>query len=184
MRSCFFIAFFTAMASFPLKAQNKAYFIELPPLNYIQQGLGISLGTENGHFQYGLSFNSFNTDFFKTGIIDVSGSVQTIRQLNFSSYTNFYFTKSRKWLYLGLALMPNWTEIIDDISKENQWVLSASVMPRIGLRWFPLKRVFYLGAEYGLNIPFYHQENMVVGMSSVDFEGSTGRPNFYFGFRF
>ena len=177
---------FLSMLSFTTSwAGGRDFFIEISPLYFFYQGGGGSLGIESGRWQHGFAFSTFNPDgFIQDGKIDVRNSYTTLRAMNFEPYTRFYFSKERKWLYLGLNFSPEMYLLQSDTSGFQTISMNIFANPKIGLRWFPFKRIFYFDANYTLNIKIFDGETRTFGIPEDTFSKLVGRPEFAVGFRF
>ncbi|MFY0672079.1 MAG: hypothetical protein JXQ87_01660 [Bacteroidia bacterium] len=163
---------------------GKQFFFELSPLYFLSQGGGGAIGTEKGHWQNGLAFNTFNpNEFYSNGKIHVTGSISAIRAMSFEPFTRFYFSKERKWLYLGLNLVPELYTLKDEKTGETSLSLSAYAKPKVGLRWFPFKRIFYLDAGYAMSIKILDSDVTQLTNPEFTFSDFIGMPEFSVGVR-
>lgn len=163
---------------------GKQYFIELSPLYFLSQGGGGAIGSEKGRWQNGLAFNTFNpSEFYSNGKIHVSGSIKAIRAMSFEPFTRFYFSKERKWLYLGFNLVPEFYTLRDENTGEQSLSLSAYAKPKVGLRWFPFKRIFYVDAGYAMSVKILDSDITQMRNPEFTFQDFIGSPELSVGVR-
>jgi hypothetical protein len=163
---------------------GKQYFFELSPLYFLSQGGGGAIGSEKGRWQNGLAFNTFNPSaFYSGGKIHVTGSVKAIRAMSFEPFTRFYFSKERKWLYLGLNLVPEFYTLEDQNTGEQSLSLSAYAKPKIGLRWFPFKRILYFDAGYAMSVKILDSDITQLRSPEFEFNDFIGMPEISVGIR-
>lgn len=168
-----------------LSAQTKKqYFVELSPLYFFYQGGGGAIGSEKGRWQNGIAFNTFNPqEFYNEGKINLLGSVKAIRAMSFEPFTKFYFSKERKWLYLGLNIVPEFYRLRDDVTGEESLSLSAYAKPKVGLRWFPFKRIFYVDAGYAMSIHILDTDISEIQQAKPEWNNFVGTPEISVGIR-
>jgi len=167
------------------QAQARTLFFELSPVYFFFEGGGGSFGSERGHWQYGISFSTFNPDgFVQKGSVNILGAFTTLRTMNFEPFTKFYFSKERRRLYLGLNMNPQLNFMRDDSTQNITPILSIFANPKVGWRWFPFKRHFYIDGSYAMRVLVFKGEAATIGTSALTWEDFVGVPELSIGFRF
>lgn len=175
-----------SILGFSRQAKARTLFFELSPVYFFFNGGGGAFGSERDHWQYGISFSTFNPDgFINQGNINVFGAVTTLRTMNFEPFTKFYFSKERRRLYLGLNINPQLNFLRNDSTLEISPVLSLFAKPTIGWRWFPFKRHFYIDGSYSINFLLFKGEpTTAIKPTDLQWEDYVATPQLSIGFRF
>lgn len=174
----------TAMSSSTL-AIGDEFFIEFSPLYFFYQGGGGSIGKEHGHWQKGIAFNTFNPSDFKLGKnFDLSGNLSTLRTMSFEPFTKFYFSRHRKWFYLGLGLVPQVYAVDDSQTGARSYKINGYIKPKAGIRWFPFKKFLYIDLSYALSMNIVNSKWMAPSQSDFTWKDMVYSPEASVGFRF
>lgn len=173
-------------AGFGKQAQGRTIFFELSPVYFFFQGGGGAFGKERDHWQYGISFSTFNPNgFINEGSISISGAITTMRTINFEPFTKFFFSRERRRLYLGFNINPQLNFLRNDSTSEVSPILSVFAKPRIGWRWFPFKRHFYIDGSYSMQFLIFNGEpTTAIRPSDLEWKSYVGNPELSIGFRF
>ena len=181
------LATLTALLSIPISANaqtGKQFFVELSPIYFLYEGGGGAFGREKGRWQNGFAFSTFNPDkFYSQGKLSLTGSISAVRTMSFEPFTKFYFSKERKWLYLGLNIVPEFYTLEDDKTGEQALSVSAYAKPKIGCRWFPFKRIFYVDAGYTMSFKIFESELTQISSSQLQYADFVGAPELSIGVR-
>ncbi|MGB0429976.1 MAG: hypothetical protein ACPGLV_05845 [Bacteroidia bacterium] len=163
---------------------SKQYFVELSPLYFIHKGGGGAIGSEKKHFQSGLAFSTFDPgSFYSDGKIMVSGSVKAVRAMSFEPFTKFYFSKERKWVYLGLNIVPQFYTLQDQTTGEQSLSISAYAKPQIGCRVFPFKKILYLDVGYAMSVHLFDSDITELKQAELTWNDYVGAPQISLGVR-
>ncbi|MBI3143068.1 MAG: hypothetical protein HYZ16_09590 [Bacteroidetes bacterium] len=185
MRGGLFLVLWVGLLLWSPKAQcQKQYFFELSPLYFFYQGGGGAIGAEKGHWQNGFSFTTFNpSSFVQGGKVHVTGSYQALRAMNFEPFTKFFFSKERKWVYLGLHLVPEIYQVLDQSTGTTNYQINLYAKPKAGIRWFPFKEVLYLDLGYAVSVRLLDAPLDHVNGSTLQWNDYVGYPEASIGLR-
>lgn len=148
----------------PLQLSIDAY-----PFLFLASGGGGSIGLEFGNWQVGaIGFSTVPPDFIKNTFFENADNVKIRRNNAVEFFANYYLHKNRKGIYAGILGGPEWFMMEDKVSGAKETVVKSYVVPRMGLRTFPFKKIFYADASLGWSFNMSGTENLKVGQTTYN----------------
>jgi hypothetical protein len=148
----------------PLQLSIDAY-----PFLFLSKGGGGSLGFEFGNWQVGLiGFSVAPPDYIKNTFFENADNVKVRRNNAFEVFANYYLRKDRKGIYVGVMGGPEWFMMEDKLSAVKETIVKNYVVPKMGLRVFPFKKIFYADASFGWSFNLSGTEIKTLGESSYN----------------
>jgi hypothetical protein len=148
----------------PLQLSIDAY-----PFLFLSKGGGGSLGLEFGNWQVGLiGFSVAPPDYIKNTFFENADNIKVRRNNAFEVFANYYLRKDRKGIYAGVMGGPEWFMMEDKISAVKEIIVKNYVVPKMGLRVFPFKKIFYTDASFGWSFNLSGTETKTLGQSSYN----------------
>jgi len=148
----------------PLQLSVDAY-----PFLFLSSGGGGSLGLEFGNWQVAaIGFSVAPPDYIKTTFFENADNLKVRRNNAVEFFANYYLRKDRKGIYAGVLGGPEWFMLEDKISGEKETIVKSYVVPKLGLRVFPFKNIFYVDASFGWSFNLSGTETKTLGQTSYN----------------
>ena len=148
----------------PLQLSIDAY-----PFLFLSSGGGGSLGLEFGNWQVGaIGFSVAPPDYIKNTFFENADNLKVRRNNAVELFANYYLRKDRKGIYAGVLGGPEWFMLEDKISGVKETIVKSYVVPRLGLRVFPFKKIFYADASFGWSFNLSGTEAKTLGQTSYN----------------
>jgi hypothetical protein len=148
----------------PLQLSVDAY-----PFLFLSSGGGGSLGLEFGNWQVGaIGFSVAPPDYIKNTFFENADNLKVRRNNAVEFFANYYLRKDRKGIYAGVLGGPEWFMLEDKISGEKETIVKNYVVPKLGLRVFPFKKIFYVDASFGWSFNLSGTETKTLGQTSYN----------------
>jgi hypothetical protein len=148
----------------PLQLSVDAY-----PFLFLSSGGGGSLGLEFGNWQVGaIGFSVAPPDYIKNTFFENADNLKVRRNNAVEFFANYYLRKDRKGIYAGVLGGPEWFMLEDKISGEKETIVKNYVVPKLGLRVFPFKNIFYVDASFGWSLNLSGTETKTLGQTSYN----------------
>ena len=148
----------------PLQLSVDAY-----PFLFLSSGGGGSLGLEFGNWQVGaIGFSVAPPDYIKNTFFENADNLKVRRNNAVELFANYYLRKDRKGIYAGVLGGPEWFMLEDKISGAKETIVKNYVVPRLGLRVFPFKKIFYADASFGWSFNLSGTETKTLGQTSYN----------------
>jgi hypothetical protein len=148
----------------PLQLSLDAY-----PFLFLSSGGGGSLGLEFGNWQVGaIGFSVAPPDYIKNTFFENADNLKLRRNNAVELFANYYLRKDRKGIYAGVLGGPEWFMLEDKISGEKETIVKNYVVPKLGLRVFPFKKIFYVDASFGWSFNLSGTETKTLGQTSYN----------------
>jgi hypothetical protein len=148
----------------PLQLSVDAY-----PFLFLSSGGGGSLGLEFGNWQVGaIGFSVAPPDYIKNTFFENADNLKVRRNNAVEFFANYYLRKDRKGIYAGVLGGPEWFMLEDKISGEKETIVKNYVVPKLGLRVFPFKNIFYVDASFGWSFNLSGTETKTLGQTSYN----------------
>jgi hypothetical protein len=129
----------------PLQLSVDAY-----PFLFLSSGGGGSLGFEFGNWQVGaIGFSVAPPDYIKNTFFENADNLKVRRNNAVEFFANYYLRKDRKGIYTGVLGGPEWFMLEDKISGAKETIVKSYIVPKLGIRVFPLKKILYVDASFG-----------------------------------
>ena len=129
----------------PLQLSVDAY-----PFLFLSKGGGGSIGLEFDNWQVGLiGFSVAPPDYIKNTFFENAENIAVRRNNAIELYANYYLRKDRKGIYAGVLGGPEWFMMEDKISGARETIVKSYVVPKLGVRVFPFKKILYADASFG-----------------------------------
>ena len=129
----------------PLQLSVGAY-----PFLFLPKGGGGSIGLEFENWQVGLiGFSVAPPDYIKNTFFENAENIAVRRNNAMELFANYYLRKDRKGIYAGVLGGPEWFMMEDKISGARETIVKSYVVPKLGVRIFPFKKIFYADASFG-----------------------------------
>jgi hypothetical protein len=152
----------------PLQLSVDAY-----PFLFLSNGGGGSIGIEFGNWQGGLiGFSVAPPDYIKNTFFQNANDIKVSRNNAVEIFANYFLRKDRKGIYTGIMGGPEWFMLEDKISGAKETIVKSYVVPRMGVRVFPFKKVFYADASFGWSFNLSGTETKTLGQTN--FNASAG----------
>lgn len=153
---------------FPLQLSFDAY-----PFLFLSNGGGGSIGLEFGNWQVGaIGFSVAPPDYIKITFFQNANDIKVSRNNAVEVFANYYLRKDRKGIYTGIMGGPEWFMLEDKISGAKETIVKSYVVPRMGIRVFPFKKIFYTDASFGWSFNVSGTETETLGQTN--FNASAG----------
>lgn len=153
---------------FPLQLSFDAY-----PFLFLSNGGGGSIGLEFGNWQVGaIGFSVAPPDYIKITFFQNANDIKVSRNNAVEVFANYYLRKDRKGIYTGIMGGPEWFMLEDKISGAKETIVKSYVVPRMGIRVFPFKKIFYADASFGWSFNVSGTETETLGQTN--FNASAG----------
>ena len=148
----------------PLQLSIDAY-----PFLFLSSGGGGSLGLEFGNWQVGaIGFSVAPPDYIKNTFFENADNLKVRRNNAVEFFANYYLRKDRKGIYAGVLGGPEWFMLEDKISGAKETIIKNYVVPKLGLRVFPFKKIFYIDASFGWSFNLSGTESKTLGQTSYN----------------
>lgn len=148
----------------PLQLSIDAY-----PFLFLSNGGGGSLGLEFGNWQVGaIGFSVVPPDVIKNAFFQNADDIKIRRNNAIEFFANYYFRKDRKGIYAGVLSGPEWFMLEDKISGAKETIVKNYVVPKLGLRVFPFKKIFYADASFGWSFNLSGTKTQTLGQTSYN----------------
>ncbi len=152
----------------PLQISVDAY-----PFLFLSNGGGGSLGFEFDNWQVGvIGFSVVPPDYIKKTFFENADNIKVRRNNAVELFANYYFRKDRKGIYAGLLGGPEWFMMEDKISGVKETIVKNYVVPRLGIRVFPFKKILYADASCGWSFNLSGTKTKTLGQ--VSYNASAG----------
>ena len=148
----------------PLQLSVDAY-----PFLFLSNGGGGSLGVEFGNWQVGaIGFSVAPPDYIKNTFFENADNLKVRRNNAVEFFANYYLRKDRKGIYAGVLGGPEWFMMEDKISGAEETIVKSYIVPKLGLRVFPFKKIFYVDASFGWSFNLSGTETKTLGQTSYN----------------
>jgi len=148
----------------PLQLSVDAY-----PFLFLSSGGGGSLGLEFGNWQVGaIGFSVAPPDYIKNTFFENADNLKVRRNNAVEFFANYYLCKDRKGIYAGVLGGPEWFMLEDKISGAKETIVKNYVVPKLGLRVFPFKKIVYVDASFGWSFNLSGTETKTLGQTSYN----------------
>ena len=148
----------------PLQLSVDAY-----PFLFLSSGGGGSLGLEFGNWQIGaIGFSVAPPDYIKNTFFENADNLKVSRNNAVEFFANYYLRKDRKGIYAGVLGGPEWFMLEDKISGSKETIVNSYIVPKLGLRVFPFKKIFYVDASFGWSFNLSGTETKTLGQISYN----------------
>ena len=148
----------------PLQLSVDAY-----PFLFLSIGGGGSLGIEFGNWQVGaVGFSVVPPDYIKNTFFENANNIKVRRNNAVELFANYYLRKDRKGIYAGVLGGPEWFMMEDKISGAQETIVKNYVVPKLGVRIFPFKKIFYADASFGWSFNLSGTETKTLGQISYN----------------
>ncbi len=133
------------------KKAAASVFAEFYPFHVLSGGIGGSIGYGSGHFTAGITaFHLPLNDGFRDLIFENAADLE-VNNSAVEAFFNYFLRRDRKGLYLGIIGGPEWFRLQDLSMGTRLRLTKAYILPRIGVRLFPL-RWLYIDGSYGVGV--------------------------------
>ena len=148
----------------PLQLSVDAY-----PFLFLSSGGGGSLGLEFGNWQIGaIGFSVAPPDYIKNTFFENADNLKVSRNNAVEFFANYYLRKDRKGIYAGVLGGPEWFMLEDKISGSKETIVKSYIVPKLGLRVFPFKKIFYVDASFGWSFNLNDTESIRLGQTTYN----------------
>lgn len=148
----------------PLQLSVDAY-----PFLFLSSGGGGSLGLEFGNWQVGaIGFSVAPPDYIKNTFFENADNLKVRRNNAVEFFANYYLRNDRKGIYAGVLGGPEWFMLEDKISGAKETIVKNYVVPKLGLRVFPFKKIVYVDASFGWSFNLSGTETKTLGQTSYN----------------
>jgi len=148
----------------PLQLSVDAY-----PFLFLSSGGGGSVGLEFDHWQVGaIGFSVVPPDFIKNTFFENADNLKISRNNAVELFANYYLRKDRKGIYAGVLGGPEWFRMEDKISGAKETIVKSYMVPRLGLRVFPFKKIFSVDASFGWSFNLSGTETKTLGQTTYN----------------
>jgi hypothetical protein len=143
--------------------------VDAYPFLFLSNGGGGSLGLEFGNWQVGgIGFSVAPPDYIKNTFFENADNLKVQRNNAFEFFANYYLRKDRKGIYAGALGGPEWFMLEDKISGAKETIIKSYVVPKMGLRVFPFKKILYVDASFGWSFNLSGTETRTLGQTSYN----------------
>lgn len=143
--------------------------IDVYPFLFLASGGGGSLGIEFGNWQAGaIGFSTVPPDFIKNTFFKNADDVKIRRNNAVELFANYYLRKDRKGIYTGVLGGPEWFVMEDKISGAKETIVKSYVVPRLGMRIFPFRKIFYVDTSFGWSFNLSGTETKTLGQTTYN----------------
>lgn len=158
------------------KGKNQSplqFSVDVYPFLFLSNGGGGSIGLEFGDWQVGaIGFSVAPPDYIKNTFFQNANDIKVSRNNAVEFFANYYLRKDRKGIYTGIMGGPEWFMLEDKISGAKETIVKSYVVPRMGIRVFPFKKIFYADASFGWSFNVSGTETKTLGQTN--FNASAG----------
>ncbi len=155
------------------------------PLFLLSEGGGGAIALESGHWKMGAAgFTVKLQEGFRDAVFGNAKQMDVKRNSAAELFVSYYLRKDRKWFYVGAIGGPEWFTLRDNPSGKEETISKSYIVPRIGVTWFPFKKIFYIDASYGISFNLSSTEERTIGASNYYAKSMLGLPFLCFGARF
>jgi hypothetical protein len=143
--------------------------IDAFPFLFLASGGGGSLGLEFGNWQVGaIGFSVAPPDYIKNTFFVNADNLKVRRNNAVELFANYYLRKDRKGIYAGILGGPEWFMLEDKISGTRETIVKSYIVPKLGLRVFPFKKILYADASFGWSFNLSGTETKTLGQTSYN----------------
>lgn len=143
--------------------------IDAFPFLFLSNGGGGSVGIEAGNWQVGaIGFSVEPPVFIVNTFFDNADNLKVRRNNAVEVFANYYLRKDRKGFYGGLLGGPEWFMLEDKITGLKETIVKTYVVPRLGVRVFPFKKVLYADASFGWSFNISSTATRTLGQTSYN----------------
>jgi hypothetical protein len=143
--------------------------VDVYPFLFLSSGGGGSLGLEFGNWQVGaIGFSVVPPDYIKNTFFENADNLKVRRNNAVEFFANYYLRKDRKGIYAGVLGGPEWFMMEDKISGAKETIVKSYLVPKLGLRVFPFKKIFYVDASFGWSFNLSGTETKTLGQTSYN----------------
>ena len=143
--------------------------VDTYPFLFLSSGVGGSLGLEFYNWQVGaIGFSVAPPDYIKNTFFENADNLKVRRNNAVELFANYYLRKDRKGIYLGVLGGPEWCLLEDKINGVKETIIKSYVVPKLGLRVFPFKKIFYADASFGWSFNLSGTETKSLGQTSYN----------------
>ena len=143
--------------------------VDVYPFLFLSSGGGGSLGLEFGNWQVGaIGFSVVPPDYIKNTFFENADNLKVRRNNAVEFFANYYLRKDRKGIYAGVLGGPEWFMMEDKISGAKVTIVKSYIVPKLGLRVFPFKKIFYVDASFGWSFNLSGTETKTLGQTSYN----------------
>ncbi len=143
--------------------------VDAYPFLFLSSGGGGSIGFEVNNWQVGLiGFSVVPPGYIKSTFFKNADNVKVSRNNAVEFFGNYFLRNDRKGLYGGILGGPEWFKMEDKLSGTRETILISYVVPKLGLRLFPFKKIFYADASFGWSFNISGTETRKLGLSSYN----------------
>lgn len=143
--------------------------LDVYPFLFLSSGGGGSASVEFSNWQVGLTgFSVVPPDFILTTFFRNAENVRIRRNDAVELLVNYYPRKDRKGIYAGMLGGPEWFVMEEKRSGAQHTIVKTYVVPRLGIRVFPFKKVFYVDASFGWSFNVSGTEAKNLGQSTYN----------------
>ena len=143
--------------------------VDVYPFLFLSSGGGGSLGLEFGNWQVGaIGFSVVPPDYIKNTFFENADNLKVRRNNAVEFFANYYLRKDRKGIYVGGLGGPEWFMLEDKISGAKETIVKSYIVPKLGLRVFPFKKIFYVDASFGWSFNLSGTETKTLGQTSYN----------------
>ncbi len=143
--------------------------VDVYPFLFLSSGGGGSLGLEFGDWQVGaIGFSVVPPDYIKNTFFENADNLKVRRNNAVEFFANYYLRKDRKGIYAGVLGGPEWFMMEDKISGAKETIVKSYIVPKLGLRVFPFKKIFYVDASFGWSFNLSGTETKTLGQTSYN----------------
>jgi hypothetical protein len=147
--------------------------VDAYPFLFLSNGGGGSIGIEFGNWSVGaIGFSVAPPDYIKNTFFQNANDIKVSRNNAVEIFANYYLRKDRKGIYTGIMGGPEWFMLEDKISGAKETIVKSYVVPRMGVRFFPFKKIFYADASFGWSFNLSGTETKTLGQTN--FNASAG----------
>jgi len=148
----------------PLQLSVDAY-----PFLFLSSGGGGSLGLEFGNWQVGaIGFSVAPPDYIKNTFFENAENLKVRRNNAVEFFANYYLRKDRKGIYAGVLGGPEWFMLEDKISGAKETIVKSYIVPKLGLRVFPFKKILYADASFGWSFNLSGTDTKTLGQTKYN----------------
>jgi hypothetical protein len=107
-------------------------------------------------------------DYIKNTFFENADNVKVRRNNAVELFANYYLRKDRKGIYAGVLGGPEWFMLEDKISGAKETIVKSYVVPKLGLRIFPFKKIFYVDSSFGWSFNLSSTATKMFGQTSYN----------------
>jgi hypothetical protein len=107
-------------------------------------------------------------DYIKNTFFENADNLKVRRNNAVEFFANYYLRQDRKGIYAGVLGGPEWFMLEDKISGTKETILKSYVVPKLGVRIFPFKKIFYVDASFGWSFNMSGTEIKTLGQTSYN----------------